>query len=300
MAQAGIGASFPGALFVAVPPVEMEWPQREALAAAAGANDGAITYSRPAAGGGEPPVRWVARPVHLRHRRRPAGRPLRHQGLADLAFHRLLVGRDRDPARGRGDPPGRDGRRPLHRHRRLGEPGIADPFLAALGALDPERPPKAASKPFSKNRDGFVMGEGAAALVLESAESARARGATILGYVLGCGEKGDGFHRTRSSPTGAGDRGDARGARRCGPGAGGDRPRQRPRHLDAGERQDGGAGLLGRVRRAGGTAADLVEQVDDRPHADRGAGAIEAVVSLLTIRHGRIPPTINYAVPDPP
>ena len=47
------------------------------------------------------------------------------------------------------------------------------------------------------------MGEGGAALVLERRESAQARGAKILGYVLGCGEKGDGFHRTRSSPDGA-------------------------------------------------------------------------------------------------
>ena len=76
--------------------------------------------------------------------------------------------------------------------------------FSLLSALSTQNdPPEGAAKPFSKNRDGFVMGEGAAALVLENAEAARARGAKILGYVLGCGEKGDGFHRTRSSPDGA-------------------------------------------------------------------------------------------------
>lgn len=63
--------------------------------------------------------------------------------------------------------------------------------------------PEGASRPFSKNRDGFVMGEGAGALVLEDYDAARARGATILGFVAGCGEHGDGFHRTRTSPDGA-------------------------------------------------------------------------------------------------
>ena len=62
--------------------------------------------------------------------------------------------------------------------------------------------PQAAAKPFSKNRDGFVMAEGAGALVLESYEAAKARGAKILGVVEGCGEMTDAFHRTRSSPDG--------------------------------------------------------------------------------------------------
>src|SRR5882672_11271174 len=74
-------------------------------------------------------------------------------------------------------------------------------LLSALSTAS-EDPAKAA-KPFSKNRDGFVMAEGAAAFVLEDADAARARGATILGYVLGCGEAADNFHRTRSSPDGA-------------------------------------------------------------------------------------------------
>src|SRR4029453_5422510 len=63
-------------------------------------------------------------------------------------------------------------------------------------------PPESAAKPFAKNRDGFVMAEGAAALVLESYESAVARGANILGVLAGCGEMADSFHRTRSSPDG--------------------------------------------------------------------------------------------------
>ena len=63
-------------------------------------------------------------------------------------------------------------------------------------------PPEGASKPFSKNRDGFVMAEGAGALVLESYEAAKGRGARILGILAGCGELADSFHRTRSSPDG--------------------------------------------------------------------------------------------------
>src|ERR1700739_2271117 len=72
-----------------------------------------------------------------------------------------------------------------------------------LSPLSPQNyPPQAASKPFSKNRDGFVMAEGAGALVLESYDAAVARGAPILGVVAGCGELTDSFHRTASSPDG--------------------------------------------------------------------------------------------------
>src|SRR6202040_971900 len=75
--------------------------------------------------------------------------------------------------------------------------------FSLLSALSTQNdPPQAASKPFSKNRDGFVMAEGAGALVLESYEAAMARGAPILGVVAGCGELTDSFPRTRSSPDG--------------------------------------------------------------------------------------------------
>src|SRR5207248_3363410 len=73
-------------------------------------------------------------------------------------------------------------------------------LLSALSTTND--PPRAAAKPFAKNRDGFVMAEGAAALILESYASAKSRGAEILGVLAGCGEMADSFHRTRSSPDG--------------------------------------------------------------------------------------------------
>src|SRR6185437_16804916 len=75
--------------------------------------------------------------------------------------------------------------------------------FSLLSALSTQNdPPQGAAKPFSKNRDGFVMAEGAGALVLESYDAAKARGAKILGVLAGAGEMADSFHRTRSSPDG--------------------------------------------------------------------------------------------------
>src|SRR5204862_6176009 len=73
-------------------------------------------------------------------------------------------------------------------------------LLSALSTAND--PPQAAAKPFAKNRDGFVMAEGAGALVLESLEHAKARGAKVLSVIEGCGEYDDSFHRTRSNPDG--------------------------------------------------------------------------------------------------
>jgi len=74
-------------------------------------------------------------------------------------------------------------------------------LLSALTRANDE--PGKASKPFSKDRDGFVMSEGSATLVLETLEHATNRGAKVIGVVRGVGEKADSFHRTRSSPDGA-------------------------------------------------------------------------------------------------
>ncbi len=159
--------------------------------------------------------------------------------------------------------------------------------------------PQAAVKPFSKNRDGFVMAEGAGALVLESYDSAKARGAKILGVLEGCGEMTDAFHRTRSSPDGKPIIGCIANAIK-----------------DAGLTPDD----IDYVNAHGtstpendkmeylGCSAVFGERIKSVPissnksmigHTLSAAGAIEAVFSLLTLQHQRIPPTINYNMPDP-
>ena len=116
------------------------------------------------------------------------------------------------------------------------------------------------------------MGEGGAALVLENAETAKARGATILGViVLGCGEKGDGFHRTRSSPDGKPIIAAIRDAL-ADAGLAPEDIDYINAHGTATPENDKmeSMGCIGRVRRAHDERADLVEQVDDRPHAAGG------------------------------
>ena len=159
--------------------------------------------------------------------------------------------------------------------------------------------PEKASKPFSKDRDGFVIAEGAGALVLESLESAVARGANILGILRGCGERADDFHRTRSKPDGS----PAIAAVRAALG-------------DAGMSENEIAYV-----NAHGTSTpenDKMEhlslstifgdRIRDVPissnksmigHTLSAAGAVEAAFSLMTMREGVIPPTINYDNPDP-
>ncbi|VVT25295.1 beta-ketoacyl-ACP synthase [Rhizobium sp. EC-SD404] len=172
--------------------------------------------------------------------------------------------------------------------------------FSLLSALSTHNdPPEKASKPFTKDRDGFVLAEGAAALVLESLESAVARGARVLGIVAGCGEKADHFHRTRSSPDG-------------GPAIATIREAMADAGLDASQ--------IGYVN-AHGTSTpenDKMEYLaissvfgDHLPnvpvssnksmigHTLTAAGAIEAVFSLLTIANGTLPPTINHDNPDP-
>nr|WP_137829641.1 beta-ketoacyl-ACP synthase [Methylobacterium sp. L1A1] len=299
VAQAGIGSAFPGALFVAVPPVEMEWPQREALAEAAGSNDGEITYSD--------------------LQRSAASR--RFDAWHDLFIFGTVADRLADRFGTRGSPISLStacssgataiqlGVEAIRRGEMeaalcIGTDGSVNPEslirFSLLSALSTQNdPPEGASKPFSKNRDGFVMGEGAAAIVLESAASARARGAAILGYVLGCGEKGDGFHRTRSSPDGA----PVIAAMRAALADAGLTP-EAIDHVNA----HGTSTPENDKMEALGCSAVFGDRVGQLPissnksmigHTLTAAGAIEAVISLLTIRNGRIPPTINYAIPDP-
>ena len=170
-------------------------------------------------------------------------------------------------------------------------------LLSALSTHN--EPPEKASKPFSRDRDGFVLAEGGAALVLESLEAARARGATVLGILAGCGEKADDFHRTRSKPDGSPAIAAVRAAL-----------------ADAGIDEDG----IDYVNAHGTSTPEndkmehlslstvFGERMRKIPissnksmigHTLSAAGAVEAVFSLMTIREGVIPPTINYDHPDP-
>jgi 3-oxoacyl-[acyl-carrier-protein] synthase II len=170
-------------------------------------------------------------------------------------------------------------------------------LLSALTTQN-EKPEKA-SKPFSKDRDGFVMSEGSAALVLESLEHATARGAEILGVVRGVGEKADSFHRTRSSPDGkpvitairlgledAGvttediDYINAHGTST----PENDRMEYNSLHAVFGDR-------IHRI--------PISSNKSMIGHTLTAGGAVEAVFSFLTMREGVIPPTINYDIPDP-
>ncbi len=300
VAQAGIGArgDFPGALFIAVPPVEMEWPQRQALAEAAG-GDGPVDYA------------GLLRAAATR----------RFDPWHDLFIFGTVADRIADRFGTKGSPISLStacssgataiqlGVEAIRRGETaaalcIGTDGSVNPeslirfsLLSALSTRNDD--PATASKPFSKDRDGFVMGEGAAALVLEDAEVAVARGAAILGYVLGCGEKGDGFHRTRSSPDGApiiaairaslDDAGVAAEAI--------DTVNAHGTSTPENDKME----ALGLAAVFGDRAAALPVTSNKSMigHTLTAAGAIEAAVSLLTIRHGRIPPTINHRVPDP-
>jgi 3-oxoacyl-[acyl-carrier-protein] synthase II len=159
--------------------------------------------------------------------------------------------------------------------------------------------PEKASKPFSKDRDGFVLAEGSGALVLESLEAALARGATILGIMRGCGERADDFHRTRSKPDASPAIATVRAAL-----------------ADAGLSED----EIDYVNAHGTSTPEndkmehlslstvFGERVGSMPissnksmigHTLSAAGAVEAAFSLMTMRESVIPPTINYDNPDP-
>jgi len=172
--------------------------------------------------------------------------------------------------------------------------------FSLLSALSTQNdPPSAAVKPFAKNRDGFVMAEGAGALVLESLESATARGARILGVLAGCGELADSFHRTRSSPDGKPIIGCVRNAL-ADAGVVADQIDYINAH-GTGTPENDKMEYLG-ISTVFGERAREVPVSSNKSmvgHTLSAAGAVEAVFSLLTLEHQRIPPTINYDVPDP-
>jgi 3-oxoacyl-[acyl-carrier-protein] synthase II len=297
--QSAIGSKgdFPGPLFLAVAPVEVEWPQRLELGRSVGKQELDYNDLLQVSGGGKfAPYhrRFMFGSVagHLAEKFGTKGSPISLSTACASGATAIQLGVE---AIRRGE---------TDAALCVGTDGSVNPeamvrfsLLSALSTRN--EPPAAASKPFSKNRDGFVMAEGAGALVLESYEAATARGALILGVLAGCGELTDSFHRTRSSPDGKpiigcmlktlADAGMA--------------PEQID-HINA----HGTATPENDKMEYLTTSAVFGEHAKQIPvssnksmvgHTISAAGAVEAVFSLLTLEHQRIPPTINYDTPDP-
>src|SRR5258708_4377406 len=202
VAQCGMGSKgdFPGPLFLAVGPVEVEWPQRIEVGRAVGKTDISIDDVLRISGGGrfaQYHHRFMFGSVagYLAETYGTKGSPISLSTACASGATAIPLGVE---AIRRGETNAAlcvatAGSVNL-------EARVRFSLLSALSTQNDT--PQAASKPFSKNRDGFVMAEGAGALVLESYEAATARGAQILGVLAGCGELTDSFHRTRSSPDG--------------------------------------------------------------------------------------------------
>ncbi len=159
--------------------------------------------------------------------------------------------------------------------------------------------PAGASRPFDKDRDGFVLGDGGAVVVLESLEHAQRRGAMILAEVLGYGLSGDAYHMSAPAPDGEG----AQRAMRMCLEDGGIHP-ARVNYVNA----HGTSTPLGDIAETqavkavfGDHARQLVfgSTKSMTGHLLGGAGALEFAVALLAATRNQIPPTINYQTPDP-
>ena len=153
--------------------------------------------------------------------------------------------------------------------------------------------PKHASRPFDKERDGFVMGEGAGALVLEAYEDAVARGATIYGELIGFGESGDAYHITTPDPDGA-----YRAMKAAYDMAGCPKIDYINAHGTSTAANDKNETTA--IKRLFKDDIPLVSSTKGQiGHCLGAAGSIEAVICLLAMRDKILPPTINLTNPDP-
>jgi len=299
IAQSAIGTQgdFPGPLFLAVAPVEVEWPQRLELGREIGESDFNYDALLRVSGGGKFKQyhrRFLFGSVsnYLAEKFGTKGSPISLSTACASGASAIQLGVEAI-RRGEADAA-----------LCVATDGSVNPEalirFSLLSALSTQNdPPQAAVRPFSKNRDGFVMAEGAGALVLESYQAATARGARILGVLAGCGELADSFHRTRSSPDGKPIIGCVRNALSDA----GIVPDQID-YINAhgtGTPENDKMEYLG-ISTVFGEHTGRIPVSSNKSmvgHTLSAAGAVEAVFSLLTLEHQRIPPTINYDVPDP-
>lgn len=172
-------------------------------------------------------------------------------------------------------------------------------FCALMALSRHNDAPQKASRPFDKERDGFVIGEGAGVMILEELAHAKQRGARIYAEIVGYGATADAYHMTAPDPDGAGAAGAMAGALKD--------ATLNPEQVS--------------YINAHGTSTELNDKIETlaikrvfKHHAKRvpvsstksmmghligAAGAVEAIISCLAIHHGAVPPTINYEHPDP-
>ena len=168
--------------------------------------------------------------------------------------------------------------------------------FAAMKALSTRNDdPQKASRPFDADRDGFVMGEGAGALVIESLESAEARGANIYAEIIGFGESGDANHITTPAPEGEGAYRAMKAAMRMA----GDVKIDYINAHGTSTKYNDWYETMAVKKLFGKDSAPLMSSTKGQVgHCLGAAGAIEAVISIMAMRDGVIPPTINYITPD--
>jgi 3-oxoacyl-[acyl-carrier-protein] synthase II len=183
------------------------------------------------------------------------------------------------------------------------EAGIYEPMVggfAAMRALSTRNDdPEGASRPFDQGRDGFVIGEGAGVVILEALEHAEARGATILAELVGYGATADASHITLPAPGGIGA---VRAARRALEKAGLGTEAIDHVNAHATSTPEGDKAELQAIKTIFGDRASELSITANKSmigHTLGAAGAIEAIISILTIREGCVPPTINLVDPDP-
>ena len=300
IAQSNIGSigSFPGPLFVAVSPAETNWDQRmQIYAATAGgdatgydrlmknvvAGDFADYYSL---------YQFGSIAEHLADKFGTRGLPISLTTACASGATSVQLGVE---AIRRGDT---DAALCIGTDAEICEEMVVRfNLLSALSTQNDD--PQGASKPFSKTRDGFVMAEGSATLVLESYNAAKARGAKILGIVRGTGERADTFHRTRSKPDGSAII-DTITRSLADAGMSPDEIDYINAHGTSTPENDKMEYLA--LSEALGSAVDNTPISSNKSmigHTLSAAGTIEAAISLLTIEAGVIPPTINCHEQDP-